>query len=147
MKESREAGTTRLFFAAQASKACARRESRLEIQLRVRPAGADNLGRTALDHRTRRYQGDTLGRLKSIPIRERRAPSRLHHAVAGGQGPRLSERALAGSVPTIGARSGPVQGQGLPVGHQAGFATRYSDAGSARAAIDGFQTTALLTVS
>jgi len=36
----------------------------------------------------------------------------------------LSERALAGSVPSIGVRSGPVHGQGVPAGHQPGLPCR-----------------------
>ena len=58
-----------------------------------------------------------------------------------------SERALAGRVPTIGARSDPAQGHGIPSGHQPGFWPLKSEAGSARAAFPGIQTVVPLTAS
>ena len=41
----------------------------------------------------------------------------------------LSLRDFAGSVPTIGLRSGPAHGQGAPDGHQAGLLERYKEGG------------------
>ena len=61
--------------------------------------------------------------------------------------PEASERAFAGSVPTIGDWSRPAHGQGLAAGHQAGLPARYSEAGSVRVAIDELHITALFTVS
>ena len=54
---------------------------------------------------------------------------------------------MAGSVPTIGVRSDPAQGHGVAAGHQAGFAVRYSDAGSVRVVIVSLHFTPAVTVS